>query len=91
VSLAWLTACTAPGGTCGTGAAQDADLAGHELGSGDLVRVTVFRQTDLSGQFRLDGDGHLALPLAGEIRAGGLTTSGVEQGIAPASSTAVTC
>jgi polysaccharide export outer membrane protein len=81
-ALVCLTACTTTDGSCGPAAAQDADIASYELGPGDLVRVTVFRQPDLSGQFRLDGDGTLALPLAGEVQAGGLTTRDLEQAIA---------
>jgi protein involved in polysaccharide export with SLBB domain len=44
------------------------------LGSGDQLQIVVFRRSDLSGQFSLDGEGYLALPLAGEIAAGDLTT-----------------
>ena len=82
VSLACQSDCTTTGGACGAEGAHAADVAGYELGPGDLVRVTVFRQTELSGEFRLDGDGSLALPLAGEVQAGGLTTRGLEQTIA---------
>ena len=64
------------------GDALSAAVAGYRLGAGDLVRLTVYRQPELSGQFRLDGDGDLALPLAGDIRAGQLTTRELEQAIA---------
>jgi polysaccharide export outer membrane protein len=46
-------------------------VAGYQLGPGDRVRVTVFRHPDLSGEFQLDGAGFFALPLVGEIMAGG--------------------
>lgn len=77
-----LAGCAATGAPCATAPPPEAAVAGYRLGPGDLVRVTVFRQPDLSGQFRLDGDGELALPLAGEIRAGRLTTRELEQAIA---------
>jgi protein involved in polysaccharide export with SLBB domain len=77
-----LAGCAATPAPCATNVPPDAALAGYRLGPGDLVRVTVFRQPDLSGQFRLDGDGHLPLPLAGEVRAGNLTTRELEQAIA---------
>jgi protein involved in polysaccharide export with SLBB domain len=77
-----LAGCAATPAPCATAARPEAAVAGYRLGPGDLVRVTVFRQPDLSGQFRLDGDGDLALPLAGEIRAGRLTTRELEQAIA---------
>lgn len=54
----------------------------YRLGSGDKVKVTVFRHTDLSGEFSLDGSGNVALPLVGEIEAGGLTSRELEQKIA---------
>jgi protein involved in polysaccharide export with SLBB domain len=80
--IGFLAGCAATPAPCATKAPPKAALASYRLGPGDLVRVTVFRQPDLSGQFRLDGDGHLALPLAGEVRAGSLTTRELEQAIA---------
>ena len=53
--------------------AQDGTGSSYGLGSGDQLQVVIFRQPDLSGQFSLDGEGYLALPLVGEIAAGGLT------------------
>jgi len=82
IALALLSGCAVPRGTCGAEAAQETDVAGYHLGPGDLVRVNVFQQAELSGQFRLDGEGDLALPLAGEIHAGRLTTRELEQAIA---------
>ena len=81
LSVSILTGCATEPAPCATAASSET-APGYRLGPGDLVRVTVFRQPDLSGQFRLDGDGDLALPLAGEIRAGHLTTRELEQAIA---------
>ena len=50
----------------------------YKLGSGDRVRVVVFRHETLSGEFALDGAGHFAMPLIGEVQAGGLTTRELE-------------
>ena len=55
--------------------------ASYKLGSGDRLKVTVFRHEDLSGEFALDGAGNFAMPLIGEIQAYGLTTREVEQRI----------
>ncbi len=41
----------------------------YRLGSGDKVRVIVFGEEDLSGEFEVDGSGTVALPLIGEVRA----------------------
>ncbi|MGI9450126.1 MAG: polysaccharide biosynthesis/export family protein [Geminicoccaceae bacterium] len=56
-------------------------VAGYRLGAGDQVRVTVFRHEDLSGEFELDGEGYFALPLVGEIKAGGKTARELENNI----------
>jgi polysaccharide export outer membrane protein len=60
------------------GAAPIEDISGYKLGPGDALRVTVFRHEDLSGEFSLDGEGYFALPLVGEILAGGRTARQVE-------------
>jgi protein involved in polysaccharide export with SLBB domain len=57
------------------------DLAGYRLGSEDRIRVTIFRQPELSGQFALDGQGSVALPLVGNVQASGLTTRELEDEI----------
>ena len=54
---------------------------GYQLGSGDRVRITVFGQPDLSGEYAVDGTGVLSFPLIGQIPAGGRTASDVEQAI----------
>ena len=43
---------------------------GYVLAPGDQVRVTVFNQTNLSGEFQLDAVGHVAIPLIGNVTAG---------------------
>jgi protein involved in polysaccharide export with SLBB domain len=70
----------APGGAGpgGSGGAPIGDISGYKLGPGDALRVTVFRHEDLSGEFSLDGEGYFALPLVGEILAGGRTARQVE-------------
>ena len=63
-------------------AANPADVAGYTLGPGEQVRVTVFRQEQLSGEFRIDGSGSLSLPLVGDVQASGLTMRELEIRIA---------
>jgi protein involved in polysaccharide export with SLBB domain len=67
----------ATGGAAGGGAPLE-DIASYKLGAGDALRVTVFRHPDLSGEFRLDGEGYFAMPLVGEILGGGRTARQVE-------------
>jgi polysaccharide export outer membrane protein len=54
------------------------------LGTGDTVRVTIFGETDLSGQFEIDSQGYVRLPLIGQIPAAGLSTYGLESRIVAA-------
>jgi protein involved in polysaccharide export with SLBB domain len=56
-------------------------VAGYRLGPGDRVRLIVFRHQDLSGQFEIDGEGFLAMPLVGEVRSAGLTARELENSI----------
>jgi polysaccharide export outer membrane protein len=51
----------------------------YTLGSGDVVKVTVFGQDDLSGEFTVDGQGMVSLPLIGNIKIGGLTVRQAEK------------
>ena len=45
----------------------------YRLGSGDQVRIIVFGEEDLSGEFFVDGAGAVSLPLIGEVPAAGKT------------------
>jgi polysaccharide export outer membrane protein len=58
------------------------DIAGYRLGSGDHVRVTVYGEPNLSGEFAIDGRGGLALPLIGSVEASGLNAAQLEDRIA---------
>ena len=62
--------------------------AGYHLGSGDHVRVTVFGEQDLSGNYQVDGAGKLAFPLIGQVDAGGLTASDLQARLSAALSPA---
>ncbi|MDE2183349.1 MAG: polysaccharide export protein [Alphaproteobacteria bacterium] len=55
---------------------------GYRLGTGDKVKVTVFNETDLSGEFEIDSQGYVRLPLIGAVAAAGLTAYGLETRIA---------
>lgn len=55
---------------------------GYQLGSGDKIRVRVFGEDDLGGEFQVDGNGRISLPLIGELQAAGETAATLEQQIA---------
>jgi polysaccharide export outer membrane protein len=54
----------------------------YTLDTGDKIRINVFGQPELSGEFELDGTGAISLPLIGQIAAVGLTTQDLETTIA---------
>ncbi len=56
----------------------------YVLGTGDKLKLTVFDETDLSGDYTVDGTGFLRLPLIGQVRAAGLTASQLEGAIGSA-------
>lgn len=49
----------------------------YVLGPGDQVRVIVFNEPALSGDFFISGDGDMPLPLVGSVPAGNKTTKDV--------------
>jgi polysaccharide export outer membrane protein len=59
-----------------------ASQAEYRLGAGDVVRITVYQNPDLTVEGRISEAGTLSFPLLGNIRIGGLTTSEAERRIA---------
>jgi protein involved in polysaccharide export with SLBB domain len=53
----------------------------YRLGTGDKVRVTVYDETDLSGEFEVDATGYVRLPLIGQVKAGGYTAFQLENSV----------
>lgn len=45
----------------------------YQLGSGDLVRIKIYGEQNLSGEYRVDGNGALTLPLVGRIKSAEMT------------------
>jgi protein involved in polysaccharide export with SLBB domain len=62
-------------------AATTGSMTELRLAPGDKVRVTVFGEDKLSGEYQIDNAGSLSLPLAGTIRGAGLTKSELEQSL----------
>ena len=54
---------------------------GYVLGVNDRVRVLVFGEASLSGEFLVDSTGRLAMPFIGEIPAAGLTRRALEDAL----------
>jgi protein involved in polysaccharide export with SLBB domain len=49
----------------------------YQLGRGDKVKVTVFGEEQLTGEYELNGSGEIAFPLLGLVKAAGLTSDGL--------------
>jgi polysaccharide export outer membrane protein len=74
-AVAVLSACSSvPSGPVCPASYATVDFDSHVLAPGDLIGVVVFRQPEMSGDFAIDADGMLSLPLLGRIEVAGLTT-----------------
>jgi len=65
-------------GTSGTQTAAASTAAtptdeSYVLGGGDKIRLSVFGENDLGGEFEIDGSGVVRLPLIGQVKAAGMT------------------
>lgn len=65
-----------------TGASAAAEPGEYRLGPGDRMRIIVFGQEQLTGEFTVDGGGVIAFPLIGEVQARGATARELESRIA---------
>ncbi|MBS9475733.1 polysaccharide export protein [Ancylobacter sp. VKM B-3255] len=53
----------------------------YVLGTGDRIRLTVFNEPSLSGEFEVDASGAISIPLVGSLKAAGVTQRQLEQEI----------
>jgi polysaccharide biosynthesis/export protein len=82
ILLAALSSCAAPGS--GLTPIADVPAGSYHLGAGDQVRIITFSDEQLTGEFRVNDGGTIALPLIGPVKAAGLTTAQLETSIADA-------
>jgi protein involved in polysaccharide export with SLBB domain len=61
---------------------NDGDLLDYRLGPADKIRLIVYGEPDLSGEFALNARGRISLPLLGEIEAEGLTIDELREKVA---------
>ena len=52
---------------------EDPVVGEYHLGPGDQVRIITFGEEQLTGEFRVDASGDIALPLVGNVHAAGKT------------------
>ena len=60
------------------------EVAEYRLGPADKVRINVFNEDALTGEFLVGGNGKISMPLIGEVQAAGLTVSMLQEEIAVA-------
>lgn len=74
----------APAALAPLGGTAPATGSEYKIGPGDVVRVLVFQNPDLTTESRVTESGVIAFPLIGTARIGGLTATEAEQRIADA-------
>lgn len=70
----------APSAPPPTAAGSDAPPE-YLLGTGDRIRLNVFNEASLSGEFEVDASGMISIPLIGSVKAAGLSQRQLEQSI----------
>ncbi len=78
--MAGLVGCSGPGS--GLPPVPSVDASIYTLGPGDQIRIITFGEQQLTGEFRVDAAGEIALPLVGDVHAGGLTPKQLEASVA---------
>jgi len=53
----------------------------YVLGPADRIRIKVYNESDITGEYEVNGSGFVSVPLAGEIKAAGLTTRQLENAL----------
>lgn len=56
--------------------------SGYILGPGDVVRITVFQNPDMTTEARISEEGKITFPLIGQVEIGGVTPAAAEARIA---------
>ena len=67
---------------CSSAFAQNGDPAAQVLGSGDVIKISVYQNPDLNLETRISESGQVSYPLLGTVEVGGLTVAAAEQKIA---------
>jgi protein involved in polysaccharide export with SLBB domain len=83
-ALLGLAACRLPPsrlGEVGEVSTVDGGINANTLAANDLLEVRVYQESDLSGVYRVDPDGHVNFPLCGRVAVGGLSASGAAEAL----------
>jgi protein involved in polysaccharide export with SLBB domain len=63
----------APGTPPSVAPAEGPQDENYKLGSGDKIKLVVYGEDDLGGEYLVDGSGQVQLPLLGQVPAAGMT------------------
>lgn len=66
------------------GAPEGFQVSDYRLGSGDKLRVIVFGEEALTGEFVVSGTGAVSMPLIGDVNAAGRTVGEFQEAVATA-------
>lgn len=84
LSLALGACSTAGGRAIDTGerfAAKQDNNENYRLGIGDRIRIIVYKEDTLTGEFQVNAAGDLAYPLIGDVKATGETTQALAEAL----------
>jgi protein involved in polysaccharide export with SLBB domain len=62
----------------------DGDAQSYALGPSDRIRIRVYGESDITADYEIDANGFISVPLAGRVKAAGLTTRQLERAVAGA-------
>ena len=77
-AIAPIAACTGTTAPPLPASHANAEATAYRLGLGDKVRISVFGEPDLSGEFQVSRSGTITVPLVGEVPANGQTAQELE-------------
>jgi polysaccharide export outer membrane protein len=78
VAFLWMLLVSVAGAAEGS---ATADVLTYEIGPGDELHLEVVGQEDMSGDIRVDTEGVLPIPLAGQVPIGGMTLDAAQRAI----------
>ncbi|HVB81185.1 MAG TPA: polysaccharide biosynthesis/export family protein [Candidatus Binataceae bacterium] len=79
VPVLWVCICVILCGLAQVSRVEAQPTNAYTLGSGDKVHVIVFGEQDLTGDYDVDDQGFVALPLIGQVHVGGMTMDQAQQ------------
>ncbi|HEY1091694.1 MAG TPA: polysaccharide biosynthesis/export family protein, partial [Burkholderiaceae bacterium] len=79
VTIGGAAAQTGPAAAAVAAAASAATSGDYRLGAGDVIRITVFQNPDLTLETRVSESGAISYPLLGTLRVGGMPVSEAEK------------